>query len=622
MVRRSLAGCFAGLLFAKSIVSASGLRFPPGKLRHYCPITAGPSPQVCISFPVPPTKLEARSPHLAHVDGQGLQEVFDALAVMQDNYYDAVNGTWPTSIDWTGAVVETILSGTLSTLTRSLSSKHAAGDAQMKQGENLISSLYAQVVHSFFGQNAVAIKYQAYDDILWVVLGWIEAIKFVRLHAQLDYPGTGHSCKYMARELSQALPSTPWHGFNWFCTFAERAREFWDLATHGWDTLLCGGGMIWNPRLVPYKNAITNELWIAASVAMYEHFPNDTFRETWVASKGFPTTNPVYLAAAVEGYKWLKDVNMTNQRGLYVDGYHIDGNKPNNVKCDVRDEMVYTYNQGVILTGQRGLWDVTGSPWYLEEGHSLIQSVIKATGWDAFRNAPVDDAHAPPPGQLLPPWHGLGRGGILEELCDASGTCSQDSQTFKGIFFHHLTAFCAPVEAVAHGPHFSAEEHAQVQAAHVKTCREYLGWVRHNARAALGTRDQRGRFGMWWGANVFSRLAVSKFTDGIDHVAPNSTDYRNEGTPHDAVWGGSGKWEPGPYKMRLTCQDESTQPARSHRVPDEANRSPEKRDDDSNKSPEKRDDDPNNRGRGRTVETQAGGLALLRAYWELSQERW
>ncbi len=29
--------------------------------------------------------------------------------------------------------------------------------------------------------------------------------------------------------------------------------------------------------------------------------------------------------------------------------------------------------------------------------------------------------------------------------------------------------------------------------------------------------------------------------------------------------------------------------------------------------------DPNNRGRGRTVETQGGGLAVLRALWEVGR---
>lgn len=288
----------------------------------------------------------------------------------------------------------------------------------------------------------------------------------------------------MPRELAQALHSSPWQGFHWLCAFARRAREFWQLATPGWDTRLCGGGMIWNPRLAPYKNAITNELWIAASVAVYEQLPDKT------SSTGFPALDPLPLAAAVEGYRWLKQVNMTNQQGLFVDGYHIDGSKPNNVQCDVRDEVVYTYNQGVILTGQRSLWAATGNSSYLDEGHALVRSVIRATGWDTVGDRTVDDVRALPPGQLLPPWRGLGRGGILEEACDASGTCSQDGQTFKGIFFHHLTAFCAPVAA-------AGAEATHARAAHGQACRAYLRWVEHNARTALGTRDEAGRFGMW-----------------------------------------------------------------------------------------------------------------------------
>lgn len=78
--------------------------------------------------------------------------------------------------------------------------------------------------------------------------------------------------------------------------------------------------MIWNPRLEPYKNATTNELWISASMSMYEHFPDDRFNQSWAVSKGFSANEPAYLAAAIMGYKWLKDANMTNSQGLYVDG--------------------------------------------------------------------------------------------------------------------------------------------------------------------------------------------------------------------------------------------------------------------------------------------------------------
>jgi len=153
---------------------------------------------------------------------------------------------------------------------------------------------------------------------------------------------------------------------------------------------------------------------VAASISMYEHFPGDNFTAPWLNSAAFPGNDPAHLEAAMRGYKWLIDVNMTNSLGLFVDGYHIDSTKPGNTKCDLRDEMVYTYNQGVLLTGQRGLWSVSGSASYLEDGHRLIQSVIRATGWNLKENKPVDDLKHLGPGQL-PLWHGLGRGGILEE---------------------------------------------------------------------------------------------------------------------------------------------------------------------------------------------------------------
>lgn len=185
---------------------------------------------------------------------------------------------------------------------------------------------------------------QAFDDILWVVLGWLEAINFVRVHSALHYPpssATGAS----KRGLRQVLGTQQWHGNYWVESFAHRARIFWELARNGWDTKLCGGGMNWNPRLEPYKNAVTNELWIAASVSMYLYFPGDNNTSPWSS-----TRDKKYLSAAVDGYNWLMGINMTNSQGLFVDGYHISNVKNGSTVCDKRDEMVYTYNQG---KGQR-----------------------------------------------------------------------------------------------------------------------------------------------------------------------------------------------------------------------------------------------------------------------------
>ncbi|KAI5297981.1 atp2, beta subunit of the F1 sector of mitochondrial F1F0 ATP synthase, partial [Ascosphaera pollenicola] len=168
-------------------------------------------------------------------------------------------------------------------------------------------------------------------------------------------------------------------------------------------------------------------------------------------------------------------------------------------QCDVLNEAVYSYNQGVILSGLRGLWLATGNPAYLADGHHLVRSVMKATGWP--------DVHSQA-------WWGLGRGGVMEDSCDSEGTCSQDSQTFKGAFWHHFTEFCRPLYSATEErmmfalfPNVSVDAEAAralegMRAAflqHQRTCSSYFPWIKRNAHAAMATRDYEGKFGMWWG---------------------------------------------------------------------------------------------------------------------------
>ena len=433
--------------------------------------------------------------------------LLDSLETMQSQYFQLWQGTWPLSIDWTAAVLGTYLAAALSSL--SLSVEYAA-EAEM---ENLINKYFSQVVSFYFGQDSFSLRTQAYDDMLWVVLGWIESIRFVKLHS--------------------SVRDTGWYGTQFIPAFAHRARVFYDLASRGWDTELCGGGMIWSPYLRPYKNAITNELFITASIHMYLYFPGDNNTSPFVAGLPARPHDPKYLGAAIDGYDWLASSNMTNSRGLYVDGFHI--RSASRTKCDDRNEMVYTYNQGVLLSGLRGLWEATGATRYLDDAHTLIRSVVTATGWNTTD------------------WAGLGRDGILEELCDAGGYCSQNGQTFKGIFFHHLTAFCAPLPDIAlFEDSFAADE--LLVREHQHLCASYHPWIVRNARAAHATRDDDGKYGMWWGQH--GRVA---------HLPAGADDIQNSAAPNDNV-----------------------------------------------------ERDVNNRGRGRTVETQGGGLAVIRAMWELT----
>ncbi|KAI1328887.1 glycosyl hydrolase family 76-domain-containing protein [Xylariaceae sp. FL0255] len=578
---------------------------------------------------LPPSVVTNKAVHMA--DTSMFAEILNVLNVTQSDFFAPWLGTWPDSIDWTGAVIGTHISGAIRSISEDLQFLNPEVGAidDWRLAANLVDSYFTHTVAYYFGQDAFAIRDEAYDDILWVVLGWLETIKFVN----------GHNILYYADG------AIAYHGSRWIPTFSHRARIFWNLASRGWDTKLCNGGMIWNPRLLPYKNAITNELYIAASISMYLHFPGDDNQSP--ISKEHDRFNPndpdageyigprdaKYLKAAVEGYRWLRSSNMTNSQGLFIDGFHISGyldRNNNNTKCDSRDEVVFTYNQGVLLTGQRGLWDATGASSYLTDGHNLIQRVISATGYNLSSDSPVGEIDSIQPGSL-PEWHGLGRIGVLEEYCDASGTCSQDGQTFKGIFFHHLTTFCAPLETSIDQLSVDVRGFGAIKESHAEACASYAGWLKHNVHAALGTKDKRGYFGQWWTAGLLkSNWTIEGSypwptikSDGIPR-GENFTDYRNYGIPDNSIWEirkeipavkydveveETGTYSPAEQIPMVRGKAEGPSGSRRRSIQMSSHVDEEMT---SSK-------DPNDRGRGRTVETQSGGLALLRAYWVIAR---
>ncbi|KAL6704684.1 hypothetical protein ACN47E_007966 [Coniothyrium glycines] len=526
-----------------------------------------------------------RTPSYTTAETSIIHDLHVALSTLQEQYFEIWLGRWTTAIDWTGAVMGTYLSATMSSLSRSIDytmpgtfDKSRRLDVEAQLVENEINKYFTQLISYYFGEDYFAIRMQAFDDILWVVLGWLEATQFIEGHS---------SSHYTASESDDGA----WHARQYIPAFAHRARIFYELAEQGWDWRLCGGGMTWNPRLLPYKNAITNELFISASISMYLHFPgdsncspflsqlhspNDKLRDLYSSCKDSTRGryDPHFLANAINGYNWLQSSGMLNTQGLYIDGFHISGHRQNHSRttCDERNDMVYTYNQGVLLSGLRGLWEATGNITYLEDGHELVSNVLRATGWRAAKPSL---------------WAGLGRHGVLTELCDETGRCNQDGQTFKGIFFHHLTAFCAPLPltAVRRGKtHAASRETASL---HRKSCVEYAKWVVHNAQAALRTRDAQGRFGGWWGAPLSSSpsSASALLQTAQDELAEAAVDYRDHYT------GGDGVYEEKKVAGRKRYVSDSDEAV------DEQG-------------------DLNDRGRGRTVETQGSGLAVVRAMWE------
>ncbi|PYH90512.1 Six-hairpin glycosidase [Aspergillus ellipticus CBS 707.79] len=540
------------------------------------------------------------------------EDLLDALNVMQDNYFELWEGTWPTSIDWTAAVLGTHVSATLSSLTSTagdvLSSTltpEGNGDRTRPKTldlyaldfENLINHFFDQTSAFYFGEDAFSLRNQAFDDMLWVVLGWLENIKFQVLHSDLHYDDPGSP---------NQTTKLRWHGAQFRSPAAHRARVFYGLASGGWDVSLCGGGMIWSPYLTPYKNAITNELYISASIGMYLYFPGDRIDSPFAAhavddedwSDGYPH-NPAHLQAAIEGYSWLNSSNMTGSNGLYGDGFHISGWKnsenPGSRKCDVLNTMVYTYNQGVILSGLRGLWLATASQQYLYDGHGLVIDVLQATGW------PDKDSQT---------WQGLGRGGVLEDACDSSGSCSQNSQTFKGIFFHHLAEFCRSIRpqelrflASANRTNEEENDWEYVYEWHQARCRTYRPWIEHNANAALLTRNADGKVGEWWG-NI-SVIDTSPLPQG-------AIDYENYGAQGEGSESLTGLLRSRGGSHGHSASDGSGAETHSRRW-GAASEQPRFM---ATQETLAQTDDYNDRGRGRTVETQSGGVAVLRALYQ------
>lgn len=498
------------------------------------------------------------------------QDLKDALSIMQGQFFEVWLGRWPTASDWTGAVMSTHVAASLNALTRFKNHNDDGESNVFEREEDLFeeetNAYFAQLTAYYFGEHAVAMRSQAHDDMLWVVLGWLESLKLIDSH--------NVSRREDSSEGNQTASPLKWHGTIFVPAFAHRSRIFYDIVSAAWDRKVCGGGLTWDPKLGIYKNTVTNSQFISASVGMYLYHTGDDIRSPYLSAQDQLASrpraenddrdlspalphDPAYLSIAKEANDWLSNINMTNDKGLFTDGFHVrshldpDGHRVYDA-CDLREEMVYTYNQGILLSGKRQLWEATGNISHLESGHALVRAVIAATGFPATNST----------------WKGIGAAGILTEFCDTRGFCSQDAQTFKGIFFHHLGLFCEPLPTKKPlVPRLTFVADSATASLHASSCRGYIPWVQRNAKAAWGTRNEAGIMGSWWGAPA---AATEEELEALHPRLPKGVvDLRS---------------------MGMDAGREAEKPL---------NR------------------DLNDRGRGRTVESHAGGLAALRTLYTL-----
>ena len=94
------------------------------------------------------------------IDTEALEDAFEALTVMQTEFFVPEQGTWPEAIDWTAAVMQTVLSGALTSLTQAFSALEFLPKYDSKVKSNLVDSFFTQLVGSYFGQDAVSLRHQ------------------------------------------------------------------------------------------------------------------------------------------------------------------------------------------------------------------------------------------------------------------------------------------------------------------------------------------------------------------------------------------------------------------------------------------------------------------------------
>lgn len=186
-----------------------------------------------------------------------------------------------------------------------------------------------------------------YDDEGWWALAWVEAF---------DLTGKQEYLK-----------------------MAETIFE--DMAT-GWDEK-CNGGIYWKKGL-PYKSAISNELFMLLSARLALRCTNAGYYKTW----------------ALKEWNWFLQTGMINELPLVHDGVVET--------CEAKGRH-YTYNQGVILAALVDLDKLTENKDYSELAHKIALAAIM---------------HMSTAGGIL-------KGHPKEEI-------GNDGVQFKGIFMRHL----------------------------------------------------------------------------------------------------------------------------------------------------------------------------------------
>src|SRR5215467_10167619 len=188
-----------------------------------------------------------------------------------------------------------------------------------------------------------------YDDEGWWALAWLSAYDLTGDEKYLA------SAKDIFTDMALAWDETWGGGIYWGKHAGQPDRSGVTAVPRGWKG--------------PYKNAIANELFIAVAGALGLRSQN---------RKTASNDHENYARWARRGWEWFSSpppqgVALINQNNLVNDS-------PNNNGVNDNTKGVWSYNQGVILSGLCDLAELTGDQAYLERAENIATAFI-ANRW-------------------------------------------------------------------------------------------------------------------------------------------------------------------------------------------------------------------------------------------------
>ena len=251
-------------------------------------------------------------------------------------YYDERTGLWKNELAWQSG-------NTLESLANLIA---------------LVDSPLRYVFYLTLMRTGMFVGGDCFDDYQWWLLGWMQVFS------------VDPNVKYL-----------------------YRAADIYDVVTSkAWNASVCAGGIQWCPNSI-YKNAITNELFLASSMRLHPY----------ATLLGKPST--YYLDWALKEWQWFENSGIINSNYLINDGLNI-----NNNVCTNNNQTTWTYNQGVVLSGLALLYNATGNVTLLTVAQNIADATIE------YLTYPNE---------------------ILKEPCEPN--CDNDQKLFKGIFARHLS---------------------------------------------------------------------------------------------------------------------------------------------------------------------------------------